>query len=213
MAKHQVFFFDLKRLMSTCTNLIIILFVLLNSAGCSGKMKQEKNIQTRSAISTEIPETSESRDSIIFNQYKSGGKEGLWRVFYDNGQMKSEGNYRASLKEGLHKEWSENGILLLSGFYEKGKANGLMQWFHERGHLAGEGNMIDDVRVGPWKICDIQENGFCIEAYFNNDKREGVWRIYHDNANSKLWKEQTFKNDRMVSEKCWDKNNNLIQCE
>ncbi|MFK7770704.1 MAG: toxin-antitoxin system YwqK family antitoxin [Saprospiraceae bacterium] len=113
----------------------------------------------------------------------------------------------------MHREWEDNGILFLEGFYSKGKAKGLMKWFHEKGHLAGEGNMKDDVRFGPWKICDIQENGFCIDANFKDGKRDGIWKIYHENAQDKLWKEQTFKEDKMVSEKCWDKEGKQMECK
>jgi len=190
-----------------------MLFVLLNGVGCSGQVKQERNTQTKSTTTTEISETPKYGNSKILNQYKDGKKGGLWSVFHKNGQMKSEGNYTAGLKEGLHREWGDNGILLLEGFYVIGKANGLMKWFHEGGHLAGEGNMIDDIRVGPWKICDIQENGFCIDAYFKNGKRDGIWKIYHEQARDKLWKEQTFKNDKMLTEKCWDENGIAIECE
>lgn len=180
------------------TNLIIVLLALLTSAGCTGQ------IQTK---------PSEQDDTTMINQIKDGKKDGLWKAYYRNGQLKSEGSYTEGLKEGLHKEWQHNGILLLEGFYANGKANGLMKWFHEKGHLAGEGNMVDDARVGPWKICDIEENGFCIEAYFENDKREGIWKIHHKNSSDKLWKEQTFKNDKMVAEKCWDKNGKQIECK
>ena len=194
-------------------NLTIVLFALLNGTACSRQVKQETSDQTKSSITTEISETSKNGDGIIVNQYKNGKKDGLWRGFHKNGQMKSEGSYTAGLKEGLHKEWEDSGILLLEGFYAKGKANGLMKWFHEKGHLAGEGNMIDDVREGPWKICDIEENGFCIDAYFKNGKRDGIWKIYHEHAKDKLWKEQTFKDDKMVSENCWDENGQSIECE
>lgn len=194
----------------TTTNLIIAMLALLNCIGCSGQANQKENTQTKPTAQTE---STEQGDSTILNQYKDSKKDGLWREHYQNGQLKSEGSYTADLKEGLHREWGDNGVLLLEGFYAKGKANGLMKWFHERGHLAGEGNMIDDIRVGPWKICDIQENGFCIEAYFKNGKRDGIWKIPHENARDKLWKEQTFKEDKMVSEKCWDENGKEIECK
>lgn len=179
----------------TTINLIIICLIILNGVGCISQANQKKN------TSIETTKTSEQ------------GKDGLRKTYHQNGQLKSEGNYTSGLKEGLHKEWDENGILLLKGFYNRGKANGLMQWYHDKGHLAGEGQMLDDVRFGAWKICDIQENGFCIEAHFKNGKRDGVWKIYHESARDKLWKEQTFKEDKMISESCWDENGQAIDCK
>ena len=145
------------------------------------------------------------------NKYKDGKKDGLWKSFYNNGHIKQEGNFSEGKKEGLHKEWFESGVLSLEGFYKNGKANGLMKWYHEKGHLAAQGNMIDDKRNGAWKICDIENASLCIDANFVNESREGLWKIYHENG--KLYKEQTWKDDEPISEKCWDKNGNKIICE
>lgn len=206
-----------KYIRSTFLILTIAIFSLLNCIDCIGQLSQEKNHQTKpnttSVNSDTLKYTAEITDTVKLNQYKYGKKDGLWRTFYENGQLKAEGSFKADLKEGLHREWEENGIILLEGNYSKGKANGLMKWYHERGHLAGEGNMQDDIRVGKWKICDIQENGFCIEAYFKNGKRDGIWKINHENARDKLWKEQTWKDDKIVSEKCWDEKGKEIECK
>ena len=194
-------------------NFLLIILVSLNCISCSGQMNQKQNNQAEPSTQTESIKVSKKGNDINLNQYQDNKKDGLWRAYHQNGQLKSEGKYTAGLKEGLHKEWEENGILSVEGYYANGKANGLMKWYHEKGHLAGEGKMIDDIRVGPWKICDIEENGFCIEAYFENGKRHGSWKIYHEHARDKLWKEQTFKDDKMVSEKCWNKNGKSIDCE
>lgn len=202
---------------STFLILALAIFTLLNCIGCNGQLNQEKNTQTKQnttlGIEDTLKYTAEIIDTVKLNQYKNGKKDGFWRTFHENGQLKEEGSYKVGLKEGLHKQWEDNGIILLEGIYSKGKANGLMKWYHEKGHLAGEGNMEDDIRVGKWKICDVEENGFCIEAYFKNGKRDGIWKINHENASDKLWKEQTWKDDKIVSEKCWDENGIEIECE
>ena len=195
------------------TKLMVILLGLINCVGCSGQVNQKDTTQTKPTAQTEIKAIPQDDNNIILNQYEDREKDGLSREYYQNGQLKSEGIFTNGLKEGLHREWGDNGILLLEGLYVKGKANGLMKWFHERGHLAGEGDMINDLRVGPWKICDIEENGFCIEAFFKNGKRDGIWKIYHEDARDKIWKEQTFEEDKMLSEKCWDKIGKQIICK
>lgn len=194
-------------------SLIAMFPLLLFCLSCKGQVAKSGSAPPKS---TKFAETNPSvgyADSTDINKYVDGEKEGLWRVYYDNGIRKSEGLYAKGLKEGLHKQWSSSGILQLEGFYNNGKANGLMKWFHEQGHLAAEGNMINDIREGPWKIYDIQQNDFCIEAFFEKGKREGVWRINHENARDKLWKEQTYKNDKLVSEKCRDIHGLIIACE
>ena len=151
-------------------------------------------------------------DTVQINQYVDDLKEGFWRKHYPNGQVKSEGHYVLGEKEGKHIEWESDGVLSLIGIYRNGKGNGHMQWYHGLGHLAAEGNMIDDQRDGDWIICDIEDNGFCIDAYFLDGQRSGVWKIKHDMESAKIWKEQTYREDRLVSERCWDKDGNTIPC-
>ncbi len=212
-----------KYLINTSSMVTIFLFTLLAGIACNGQGKLPIKPPEKPVPHDKLKTTTEKTDSIVepnhstsaekINQYKNGQKEGWWKTFYKNGQLKSEGRYTLGLKEGLHKEWQDNGILLLEGFYEKGKSNGLMKWFHERGHLAGEGNMKDGIRYGKWTICDVEENGFCIEAFFKEGKREGVWKIMHEQARDKIWKEETYKDDKLISEKCWDEKGNAIECE
>jgi antitoxin component YwqK of YwqJK toxin-antitoxin module len=44
-----------------------------------------------------------------------------------------------------------------------------------------------------------------------NDKKEGVWKYY--NKEEKLIKKETYKDGEKISEKCWNKNGNKIECE
>ena len=39
------------------------------------------------------------------------------KIYYENGNIKSEGNYYSDKKNGLHKEYSENGQLKLTNQY------------------------------------------------------------------------------------------------
>ncbi len=179
---------------------VLLLILLVCTEGCS--RQKPTAVDPSSSLHTDD-----------FNHTVEGLKVGLWRTYHPNGQLKREGAYVLGKKEGTHKEWSDTGILLVEEIYKNGKGNGLTQWFHEGGHLAGEGQMVDGVRQGPWKICDIEENGFCIDANFVDGKREGIWKIYHDNTNSSLWKEQTFRDDQMVAEKCFDLEGKVINCK
>lgn len=196
----------MKDLLSVFSNATcFVLFMLLTAASCTGQEPEKSALPKETVMS-------ESVMGKKVNQTENGLKEGLWRKFHENGQLSAEGEYSADLKEGLHRQWQKNGTLLLEGWYENGKANGLMKWFHEGGHLAAVGNMVNDVREGDWKICDIEENGFCIQAHFDNGKRSGVWTINHATAHDKLWKQQIWKDDKIVSEECWNEQGEPIKC-
>lgn len=190
---------------------IILLIVFFACGSCSGQTKKDQNNKNYKKPSTEINDNLITQDNFNLNKYKNDEKHGLWREYYKNGQLKSEANYVEGEKEGMYREWLENGTKSVEGIYENGKANGLMIWYHEGGNVAGMGNMIGDIRVGKWKICDIEENGFCIEAYFKIGKRHGIWKINYVDVD-KLWKEQTFKEDQLISERCFDKKGKEIEC-
>lgn len=147
-------------------------------------VKETEDTNNTSSVLNEQSAT--EMDTSIYNQYKDGKKEGLW------------------------KEIDKNGVLLSEGYYKNGRANGWMKWYY-KGALMAEGNMINDKRNGPWTICDVHDPSVCINAYFENERREGIWKTYHENG--KLHREQIWKNDQPIAEKCWDENGNSINCE
>lgn len=157
---------------------IVTLIVIFNGIGCG--------VQANQKIKKKIQEHSLNKeDSVLFNKYKDGEKDGLWKEYDENNQLVSE------------------------GFYKNGKANGLMKWYFE-GELVATGNMKNDQRDGLWKICDVHNKSNCIEASFKEDKKVGVWQILH--SNGKLWKEQNWEAGKIVSERCWDEKGNQIMC-
>lgn len=185
---------------------VLLLLTLLTSAGCIGQVDQQESPST-------IPLPSIKKDTQKPPISWSFNKGEIKRTYYQNGALRTEGNYVLNQKEGLHKEWNQDGTLHTEERYREGKANGWTKWYDGKGRLLAEGNMVNGLRIGPWKICDLEEDGFCIEAYFEEGKREGTWKIYHKEALDKLWKEQTYKNDRLVAEQCWDVAGKKIVCE
>ena len=67
---------------------------------------------------------------------------------YENGQLKSEGNWKDGKMEGLWKYYYENGQLELEGNQKDGKTDGLWKKYYENGQLKYEsiyknGNKIE----------------------------------------------------------------------
>ncbi len=182
----------------TFSSYLLLLFLMFPLVSCNNTITKEKQSKPISTI-----ETSNENHPIV---------NGIRKTYHDSGQLKSEGEYFLGQKTGLHKEWDKNGVLELEGFYSAGKANGLMKWYHGPEHLAAQGNMIDDVRNGKWMICDIDKDGYCIDAFFVNGKREGVWKIYDPKNKEKIMIEEVYKNDKRISQKCWDLMGKEIEC-
>ncbi|WP_160114703.1 toxin-antitoxin system YwqK family antitoxin [Aquimarina sp. AU474] len=142
----------------------MIILLLSNNYGCTEQNKKEKKIID-----------GHSKD----NNYQQGKKVGLWKEFYKNRQIKSEGTFKDGKKEGVHKEWLSNGVLILEGNYESGLANGLMKWYHDKGYLADVGLMKNGLRHGIWKVYAVEDGKLTPEVKFNEGKQQEVLKTYN----------------------------------
>ena len=206
--------------------MFIALVVLLTVVACKGPVTQGENSQTnlnekiestnnaqkkKESVSSFLPKNKRTEaDTTSLNQYKDGEKDGLWRLYYQNGKLKSESIYINGKKEGICREWWETGVLWTDGMYQNDKANGLMNWHNDEGLLVASGNMTNGKRDGLWKICGLKTALNCIEINFKMDKKDGSWKIYHDNG--QLWKDQSWSEAKILSERCWDEKGNEINC-
>jgi len=79
--------------------------------------------------------------------------------YYEGGQVQIEGSYDASgARQGLWKFWYKNGQLWTEGEYVGGSRQGRKVVFWENGKKRYEGTFEDDVKVGVWKFFDVQGN-------------------------------------------------------
>jgi antitoxin component YwqK of YwqJK toxin-antitoxin module len=74
--------------------------------------------------------------------------------FYENKQIKIEGEYENELRTGLWKAWYENGSVWSEGEYKDGKRNGIGISYHQNGKKYIEGVYQNDIRVGNWRFYD-----------------------------------------------------------
>ena len=56
--------------------------------------------------------------------WKDGKREGLWKRYYENGQLSSEVNFKDGKRAGLWKEYDENGQLNEEVNFKYGKREG-----------------------------------------------------------------------------------------
>ena len=134
-------------------------------------------------------------------------KRGLWKYYYENGQLKEEGGYKDDKKEGLWKHYYEDGILELEINHENNKIYG--RWYYENGQLKKEGGQIDYIHNGLWKHyyedgvlereIEHTENGWNSTRYYNNGQLKGKLNFKKEN--------------NTLSEKYWDKDSNEIEEE
>ncbi len=85
------------------------------------------------------------------NQLDScNNKNGIWKKYYSNGELKNECKYRNGTPTGFWKHYFENGQLKSEGKYINGKKAGTWKYYFENGEIKEEvqylnGNKIKSV--------------------------------------------------------------------
>jgi len=65
------------------------------------------------------------------NQFNSQGeKNGYWKEFYINGQLRVKGNYVDGKKEGYWEEYDSKGNIKSVGFYKHNKKEGQWRYYY-----------------------------------------------------------------------------------
>lgn len=177
-----------------------------------------KDLQQK--LDGETDEEENQMKSSSENQMKNGKKEGLWKVYFDNGQLEKEGNFKDGKPEGLWKKYHLNGQLKSEGNLKDGKAEGLAKYYYESGQLENEGNFKNDKKEGLWKIYyesgqlesegnfkDGKLEGLAKHYYesghlhsegdLKDGKEEGVWKTYNEDGTLK--EEKTYKNGEEIN--------------
>lgn len=74
----------------------------------------------------------------IYIEIENGERNGLSRVWNENGQLYMEFNYKNKKKDGISRGWYENRQLRWEVNYKNEKLDGLSRWWHENGQLESE---------------------------------------------------------------------------
>ena len=67
----------------------------------------------------------------------NGDLEGLWKGYYENGELKYEEHYKGRLLDGHLKAYHENGQLERDATFALGIPMGNIKEWHDNGQLAG----------------------------------------------------------------------------
>lgn len=70
--------------------------------------------------------------------YKNGKREGKWQVWYSNGQLWSECDFKNGLKHGNSAVYFRNGAKRYEGRYENDNRVGVWKFYDETGKLIKE---------------------------------------------------------------------------
>lgn len=113
------------------------------------------------------------------NQVVHGKKEGPWITYYANGQVRSEGVYKAGVKHGRWTLYHPNGHLQSEATFVDGNYSGYYVSYHENGKK---------FREGAYNIADGSSK---------DGRKEGVWHQYFPDGETIEWR-VTYKRGRVV---------------
>lgn len=178
----------------------IILAVIILTLGCSKIEVRE----VKDPISGQLIEQFEE----IETENGSYFKNGYYKSWYSNGQIKSNGNYKNNKKDG---KWTnyyksgqirsvleitndtlngkfikyyENGQINLEGSFVMGKENGESKEFYESGQLKSETNYTNGLKDGMSTIWHVNGQKSSQGLYSNNEKVKDSWKYWDKEGNS-----------------------------
>jgi len=115
---------------------------------------------------------------------EEGIKDGLWKEYYPNGAIKSEGTYDKGNRIGGWKFYYPNGQLEQIGTYNKdGKADGSWTWYYATGDLLREESYFNG-KIDGFSI-EYDEYGVVIaQGEYLEDEKEGKWKFNYGDHKS-----------------------------
>ncbi|MBP1673568.1 MAG: hypothetical protein H6Q25_1383 [Bacteroidetes bacterium] len=104
----------------------------------------------------------------------NGMRQGLWKEYYETGELRSLGKYSNSKMVGEWKFFYPNQDIEIIGNYRNGKKDGLWQWFYPNRQLLMEENWEDGVHEG--LFVEYDESGKILtKGNYSEGAEEGEW--------------------------------------
>ena len=92
-------------------------------------------------------EETEEREGIMYLKGSDTPYTGKTFGFWENGQKRSEQNFKDGERDGLYVKWYEDGQKRREINYKDGKANGLWVWWYKNGQKKSEANYKDGKQI------------------------------------------------------------------
>jgi hypothetical protein len=98
--------------------------------------------------------SNETRRPMIPNKKQPFLKDGRWLEFNKHAVLIAEGNYISGKKEGVWREYYDSGELMIEEHYCKGVMHGRFCSFHKNGKVLSEGMFVHGSREGVFRVYD-----------------------------------------------------------
>ncbi len=115
----------------------------------------------------------------------NGLRQGLWKEYYQTGELRSKGKYKNSNPIGEWKFYFQDMTIEIVGIYgRKGRKQGEWIWFYPGGDTMTVANYDEGELDG--RFVEYDENGMALtEGYYVAGLEEGLWVYRNGNAEEK----------------------------
>ena len=151
---------------------------------------------------------------------RQGLRQGVWRDYYDNDNIRFEANYKDDQLNGYYREYGSTGKLLVSIFYEKGLVVDkdpeteisveVRTQYDDDGRLISSGGYMNNIPVGTHRNFSKGENAVEIKEYSNSGQIVSSGQTDKQGLRGEFWQffypvgqvrsEGYFKDDRRSGE-------------
>lgn len=101
----------------------------------------------------------------------SGKREGEYKNYFSNGQLKEEGFFKENKQEGLWKHWNENGWMNAEINFENGKKEKIFRtWYRNFPQLSSESEYKNNKKHGYTKTWSIRGQLTSLVQYENGKR-------------------------------------------
>ena len=120
-----------------------------------------------------------------FSSFAKGRREGEWKTWYANGQLKTYYTYIKDQIEGIYTYYDSIGTTIKTETYKKSILEGITSDFNENSTLRMTTNYKKGLKEGLQK--EFIEGVVLIEQRtFKKDSLDGEWTSWHDNGTKKV---------------------------
>lgn len=115
------------------------------------------------------------------------------KVFHENGNLSSIGEYKNGQKSGNFKRWTEEGVLLESWGMHEGMEHGFVECWYPNGVKKREASLEYGLENGVWKDWD-KDGNLTLIGHFKNGLKDGKWTYFESNGTKKI---RSYENDTL----------------
>lgn len=178
---------------------ILSLFIIFASSVCrSQEIEQRTFFDEEKSQLKEVYTLKEEGSKVLHGPYsdyfengnlKTSGQyfdniaNGVWEFYYENGQIRMRGNINNGVNEGQWEYYYENGETSMEGEISNKKRHGDWKMYFDNGALKSEGKFVSGVKEGSWKYY-YEKGGLQANAEYSDG--DGMYTEYYPSGNEKM---------------------------